>query len=115
MVGVGTADASPSKQVGLVRTGIYAAGSVEYLADVDAAIQQMIAGRLNVGDDQVQAARGARCCLGDVRAEDNRAPGARGRELDHAVVLAAVEVCVEAPPESAVELLRAVDIRNGDD
>src|SRR5438105_15250864 len=103
MVGIGTAYASPSKQVGLVRAGIYAAGSVEYLADVDAAIQQMIAGRLDVGDDQVQAAHGAGYRLSDVCAEDNRAPGAGGRELDHAAVLAAVQVCVEAPPEAAVE------------
>ena len=42
-------------------------------------------------------------------------PGAGRRELHHAEALAVVEVGVEPPPEVRVELLRAIDVRNGDD
>ena len=41
--------------------------------------------------------------------------GARRRELDHAEVVTRGEIGVEPPPEPSVELLRAVDIRDGDD
>ena len=91
------------------------AGVVEHLADLDSATEQLVAGGLDVGDDQVQALGGAGCRRGDVLAEDDRAPGARRRELDHAQVVTAGEVGVEPPPELRVELLRAVDIRDGDD
>src|SRR2546430_16689370 len=74
----------------------------------------MVTGRLDVADDQVQTLGGARRRSGDVPAENNRARRAGGSELDHAEVLAAVEVCVEAPPEPAVKLLGAIDIRDGD-
>ena len=115
MLGIRTADPEPPKQVGLVRAGVHAAGVVEHLADLDAATEQLVAGGLDVGDDQVQALGGAGCRRGDVLAEDDRAPGARRRELDHAEVVTGVEVGVEPPPEPPVELLRAVDIRDGDD
>src|SRR6266436_4045544 len=58
---------------------------------------------------------GSGCCGGDILAEDDRASGARRRELDHAEVVTVVIVGVEPPPEPPVELLRAVDIRDGDD
>jgi len=88
---------------------------VERLADLDAATEQLGAGGLDVGDDQVQPLGGAGCRRGDVPAEDDRAPGARGRELDHAVVVAAGEVGIEPPPEVRVEILRAIGVRNRDD
>jgi hypothetical protein len=71
---------------------------------------EFVARSLDVGDDQVQALGGAGCRRGDVLAEDDRAPGARRRELDDAEVVTVVVVGVEPPPEPAVELLRAVDI-----
>jgi hypothetical protein len=73
------------------------------------------AGGFDIGDDQVQALSGARCRRGDVLAEDDRAPGALRRELDHAEVVTAVVVGVEPPPQPPLELFRAVDIRHGDD
>ena len=73
MLGIRTADPEPPKQVGLVRASVHAAGVVEHLADLDAAIEQLVAGGLDVGDDQVQALGGAGCCRGDVLAEDDRA------------------------------------------
>jgi hypothetical protein len=49
---------------------------------------------------------------GQVGAELNRAPGAGRRELDQPKVLARA-VGVEPPPQGAVELLRPVDVRYG--
>ncbi len=115
MLGIRAADPEPPEQIGLVRTGVDAAGVVECLADLDAATAQLAAGGRDVGDDQVQALGGAGCRRGDVLAEDDGAPGARRRELDDAEVVAGGEVGVEPPPEAAVERLRAVDIRNRDD
>src|SRR6266478_2742370 len=115
MLGIRTADPGPSKQVGLVRARVHAGGVVEHFADLEAAIEQRFAGGLDVGDDQVQALGGAGCRRSYVLAEDDRAPGARRRELDHAEVFTAVVVGVEPPPEPPVELLRAVYIRDGDD
>ena len=53
----------------------------------------------------------------DVRfgAELDGAPGARRRELDQPEVVAGGDVGVEPPAEARVELLRAVDVRDGDD
>ena len=115
MLGIRTADPEPPKQVGLIRAGVHAAAVVENLADLDPATQQLVAGGSDVGDDQVQALGGAGCCSGDILAENDRASGARRRELDHAEVVAVVIVGVEPPPEPPVELLRAVDIRDGKD
>ena len=92
----------------------YTVAGVEHLADLDAATEQLLAGGLDVGDDQVKALGGAGCCRGDVLSENDRAPGARRRELDHAPVLTVGEVGVEPPPELLVELLRAVDIGDGE-
>ncbi len=115
MLGIRTADPEPPKQVGLVRAGVHPAAVVERLADRDTAAKQLFAGGLHVGDDQVQALGGAGCRRGDVLAEDDRAPRARRRELDHAEVFTVVVVGVEPPTEPSVELLRAVEIRDGDD
>src|SRR6185436_15362961 len=84
------------------------------LADFDAATKQLVAGGLDAGDDQVQTLGGAGRRRGDVLAEDDRASGARRRELDHAEVVTGGEVGVEPPPEPPVKFLRAVDIRDGD-
>ena len=51
----------------------------------------------------------------DARAELDRAAGAGRRELDYAERVAAADVGVEPPPEALVELLRAVDVGDGDD
>src|SRR6266404_182944 len=88
---------------------------MEYLTDLDATTEQLFAGGLDVGDDQVQALDRAGCRRGDVLAEDDRASGPRRRELDDAPIVTMCEVSVEPPPETSVELLCAVDIRDGDD
>jgi hypothetical protein len=93
MLGIRTAHADASKQEGLVRALVHAF-AVEHFADLDA-IEQLFAGGLDVGDDQVQALGGAGRRRGDVLAEVDRAPGARRRELDHAEVFTAVVVGVE--------------------
>src|SRR5271155_2446489 len=87
---------------------------VEELADLDAGGNQLVPGGHDVGDDQESLGRtgsGRR----DVLAELDRAPGARRRELDQAEIFAGGAVEVEPPSDPLVKLLRAVDIRNGDD
>ena len=88
---------------------------VEHLADLDTEVDELVAGGLDIGDDQVQALRGAGHGRREVRAELDRAVRARRRELDDAEVLTAGPVRVEPPAEPAVELLRAFGIRDGDD
>jgi hypothetical protein len=89
---------------------------VEHSADLYAATDQFVAGGPDVGDNQVQSLGGAGCRPGDVLAEDDRAPGTRRRELDHAeVAIVGGVVGVEPPPQAAVEALGAVDVRNRDD
>ena len=53
MLGIRPADSEPSEQVGLVYAGVDVVGTVERLANLDAAIEQLGAGGLDVGDDQV--------------------------------------------------------------
>src|ERR1700730_11763970 len=107
VLGIRTADAHTSKQEWLVRARVHAF-VVKHLANLDATIEQLFAGGLEVGDDQVHALGGAGRRRGDVPAEYNRAPGARRRELHHAKVFTIVEVGVQPPPELRVELLSAV-------
>jgi hypothetical protein len=64
MRGIRTADPGPSKQVGLVRASVHAARAVKRLADLDAAIEQLFAGGLDIGDDQVKALGGTGCRRG---------------------------------------------------
>src|SRR4029077_15880853 len=99
MLGIRTADPLPAKQIGFVRAVIHAAGVVERLADLDAASKQILAGGLDVGDDQVQALGRAGRRRGNALAEDDRTAGPRRRELDYAEVFTAVEIGVEAPPK----------------
>src|SRR5881396_3507480 len=114
MFGIGTADAEPSKQVGVIRASVYAF-AVEHFADLDATTKQIGAGGLEVGNDQVQALRGAGRRGGDVLAENDRAAGARRRELEHSEVVLVSVVGVEPPSELRVELLRAIDVGDGED
>ncbi len=113
MLGVRTVDPDPPKQIGLVRTGVDVAGAVEHFADLNAVAEQILAGGLDVIDDQIQALGRAGSRPGDVLAEDDRAPGAGRRELNYTKVLTVVVVGVESPPELRLELLRAIDIRDG--
>src|SRR5262249_16487696 len=116
MLRIGSADTHSPEQVVLVRTGVPVAGAVEDLADLDAATEQLAAGGCDVGDDEVQALGGPGCCPSNVLAEDDRTSGPRRRELDHAEVITIVEVGVKPPPElTAVKLLRAINIGDGDD
>ena len=88
---------------------------VEHLAHLDALGEEPVADRLDVGDDQVQPPGRAGRGGGQVRPKLDRAPGARGRELDQAEVPTGGDVGVEPPAEASVELLCAIDIRDGDD
>src|SRR4029450_544593 len=114
MFRIRTADPDSPKQVGLVRACVDVVATVEHFAYLDAAIEQLFASGFDVGDDQVQALCGAGCRRGDVLAEDDRAPGARRRELDHAPLFTGGEVGVEPPTQTAVEALGAIDVRYRD-
>src|SRR3954447_11964553 len=91
-----------------------AACVVERLTDRDPAALKFATGSLDVGHDQVQTLRRARRSRRDVLAEDDRAAGARRRELDHAVVFPGCVVDVEPPTEVAIEALGAIRIRYGE-
>jgi hypothetical protein len=55
MLGIRTADPTPPEQVGLVRAVVYAGRVVKHLADLNSATQELVAGGLDVRDDQVGA------------------------------------------------------------
>jgi len=93
----------------------YAAGVVEWLADLDATTEQCVASGLDVGDDQVQALGGAGRRRGDVLAEDDGASGAGRRELDNPKVIPGRVVDVEPPTQVAIETLGAIHVRDRDD
>src|SRR4051812_42208779 len=93
----------------------YAAGVVEGIADRDATGKQVLAGRLDVGNDQVQPLHRSGRSFAHILAEHDRAPGTWWRELNHAVVAAGRMVDVEPPTEIAVETLGAIGIGDGDD
>ena len=112
MIGRGPADAT-ARAVGLELSA--RRPGVEHLADLDTAGDEFVARSLDVGDDQVQALGRAGRGRRDLRAELDRAPRAGRRELDDPEAVIEREVGVEPPPEFRVELLRAVDIRDGDD
>src|SRR6185436_12573828 len=102
--------------IGAARPGVgieaveAAARVVEDLAGVDTVADELVVRRLDVGDDE-ETLRRAGGSRREPLAELDRAPGARGRELDHPEVVIP-EVRVQPPPEALVELLRAVDIRD---
>ena len=112
VIGRGAADAT-ARAVGLELSA--RRPGVEHLADLDTAGGELVARSLDVGDDQVEALGRAGRGRRDVRAELDRAPRAGRRELDDPEAVIEGEVGVEPPPEPPVELLRAVDIRDGDD
>ena len=93
---------------------MHVAAGMKRFADRDAAAEQRIAGGFDVGDDQVQALRGAGRGRGDVLAEDHRGVGAGRGELDHAVIVRAGEIGVEPPAELCIKLLGAFDVGNRD-
>src|ERR1700722_4653293 len=89
----------------------YAAGVVEWLADPDAILEQLVASGLDVGDHQVNTGRGC----GDVLAEGDRASGAGRRELDPSIIVPGGVVEVKPPTQVAIESLGAIDVRDRDD
>ena len=54
MRGIATLNPNPPEQVGLVRASVNIAGAVEHLADLNAATEQILAGSVDVGDDQIK-------------------------------------------------------------
>ncbi len=83
-------------------------------AELNAVTSQILPRGLDVIDDQITTLGQAGIRSGDILAEDDRAAGARRRELNHAQVFAVVVLGVESPPESRVKLLRAIDVRDWD-
>ena len=87
---------------------------MDELADLDSALDELGAGGLDVGDDEVQAPHGAGRRIRDPRADGYRARRARWRHLHDAkrIAGAVVDVQVEAHLLD-VEGLGPVDIRDG--
>src|SRR5215475_9489301 len=113
MLRIRTANAHPPKEVRLVFSAINAL-VVEYLADFDAAIDQLFARCLDIGNDEVHALRRSGRCCGNVLSKNDREAGTGWRELDDAEVVVIREFGVESPSKPRVELFCAIKIRNGD-
>src|SRR5215217_8231451 len=89
--------------------------TVEHLAHVDTAIDELGAGRLDVGYDEIKSACRARHGRRTPGAELDRARRAWRRELDAPKRVTDHEVGIEAPAQVDVETLSAIDVRNRDD
>jgi hypothetical protein len=87
---------------------------VEYLADLDTAPDQLVVRSLDVGNDEEQRLGGTWCYRREVGAELDRAARTRRGELDQTEFVGS-PVGVKAPPQSSIELLSAINIRDGDD
>src|SRR5262249_10520768 len=112
VIGRGPAD-STSRAIGLELSSRRAA--VEHLADPGPAGDELIARRLDVGDDQVEALYRAGRGWRDLRAELDRARRAGRRELDDSEAVVEGEIGVQLPPQAPVEALGAVDVGHRDD
>ena len=114
MIGRGPAD-STARAVALELSS--RRPGVEHLADLGTAGDELVACRLDVGDDQVEALGRARRGRRDVRAELDRARRAGRRELDDPEAVVEGEIGVQPPPQAPVEALGAIDVghRNDDD
>jgi hypothetical protein len=55
LLGIRTAYPAPPKQVGFVRAVVRAGRVVEHLADLNSTTEELVAGGLDIGDDQVEA------------------------------------------------------------
>src|SRR5436190_6098932 len=110
----------PAVAVGIGEAEERAAISLVELHDLahrDTPIEELLARRLGIGDDQLQALDRARRHLALRRqvAEDDRATRAVGREL-HDVHVLVLRVVVEVKADLvAVERDRAVDVADGED
>lgn len=88
---------------------------MEDFADFDAATHELVGCRLDVADDEVQAVQGARRHRADPRADGDRARGARRDELHDAEIRAGARVDEQFEAGLVdVEVLRAVDVADGD-
>src|SRR3954452_6984929 len=81
-----------------------------HLAHVDAAAREVVPGGVDVVDHEEHALSGARLGRRAGRAELNRAPRVRRRELDRPNLVVHDQIDVETPSEALVEGLRPVDI-----
>src|SRR5215218_412320 len=105
----------PAVAVGVAEEHEPAPREVLHLADLDAALEQLGARPLDVGDDELQPLHRPGRSIGDPLADGDRAGRPARRELDeaqpvaHAVVLVGVEAGL-----LGVEGLRAVHVGHGD-
>ena len=83
---------------------------MEHLAHVDAALDELVPSRLDVGDDEVQALSAPGFGLGDSRADADRALRTGRRQLHDSEVLARPVVDVEPEAGLLVEGLGPVDV-----
>src|ERR1700686_2319383 len=89
--------------------------SMEHLADLDAAGNELFASSFNMGNDQVETLGRARRGRRYLRAELDRAPRAGRRELDDPESVVEGEICIEPPPKLCVKRFRAINIRDWND
>src|SRR5262249_12644101 len=83
--------------------------SMEYLTDFDTAGNELFASRFKIRNDQVETLGRARRGRRYLRAELNRAPRARRRELDDPESVVEGEIRVEPPSKLCVKRFRAIN------
>ncbi len=84
------------------------------VAHLDAAADELVVGRVDVGDDQSgfgRAGRGGR----ESQTERDRCPGAGRRELNDPKPVHRGDVVVQPPPQALVEPLGAIDVGHRND
>src|SRR5262249_24075280 len=84
--------------------------SMEHLADLDTAANELFASSFNIGNDQVETLARARRGGRYLRAELDRAPGAGRRELDDPESVVEWKIRIEPPPKFRVKRFRAINI-----
>jgi hypothetical protein len=109
-LGIGTA--GPALWAGTVE---YAAGIMEQFADLDTPANQVAAGDLNVGYDQVQPLDGAWRRRRNAFTEHDRGVGTGWRKLHDAQIVPGGMVDVAAPTQAIIEMFGAVDVGDRND
>src|SRR6202011_4387014 len=89
--------------------------SMEHLTDLDTSGKELFASSFNLGNDQVETLGRARRGRRHLRAELDRAPRARRRELDDPESVVEWEICIKPPPKLCVKRFRAINIRDWND
>src|SRR5690349_24853688 len=104
--------AQPSHFTGMME---YPTDVVKNLANLDTPLHELRARGHDIRYDKVKSLHGARFLRRDAGSKQNRAMRARRCEVHDPKLITLREIDVEPPAQPLVELLRAIDVRHGND